>query len=168
MTCNMTCLINNWSPGTDRHVLLFKSTPRAMLLVRISHPVVILAVGSHSNETVAANWNMPVFRLIRTVLFYFSSAFTDQALLPVHFRNSSVIMNPLDIWWDSLCGGSARRKASTYTGQHNAERREHTCLKWDSNPWTQSRPMPSIPRPEWPASKHCVKQIISKRLPQNY
>jgi hypothetical protein len=27
-------------------------------------------------------------------------------------------MNPTDRWWDSLDGGSARRKALIYTGQH--------------------------------------------------
>jgi hypothetical protein len=40
----------------------------------------------------------------------------------------------LDIWQDSLDMWSARRKASTYTGQHNAERREqHPSTERDSN-----------------------------------
>jgi hypothetical protein len=34
----------------------------------------------------------------------------------------------LDILLDSLDGGSARRKASTYTGQHNKEKRWHTSM----------------------------------------
>jgi hypothetical protein len=34
----------------------------------------------------------------------------------------------MDIWYDSLDGGSARRKASTYTGQHNKEKRGHTSM----------------------------------------
>jgi hypothetical protein len=37
-------------------------------------------------------------------------------------------MDPLDIWLDSLAGGSARRKASTDTGQHNTETRGHTSM----------------------------------------
>jgi hypothetical protein len=37
-------------------------------------------------------------------------------------------MDVLDIWQDSLDGGSARRKASTYTGQHNTEKRGHTSM----------------------------------------
>jgi hypothetical protein len=31
----------------------------------------------------------------------------------------------MDIWYDSLDGKSARRKAFTYTGQHNTEKRGH-------------------------------------------
>jgi hypothetical protein len=34
----------------------------------------------------------------------------------------------LDIWKDSLDGRSARRKATTYTGQHNTEKRGHTSM----------------------------------------
>jgi hypothetical protein len=30
-----------------------------------------------------------------------------------------------------LAGGSARCKASTYTGQHNTEKRKDPCLEWD-------------------------------------
>jgi hypothetical protein len=34
----------------------------------------------------------------------------------------------LDIWYDSLDGGSARHKSTTYTGQHNTEKRGHTSM----------------------------------------
>jgi hypothetical protein len=35
---------------------------------------------------------------------------------------------------DSLDGGSARRKAATYTqNTTNTEKNRHPCLKWDSN-----------------------------------
>jgi hypothetical protein len=34
----------------------------------------------------------------------------------------------LNIWQDSSDGGSARRKATTYTGQHNTEKRGHTSM----------------------------------------
>jgi hypothetical protein len=34
----------------------------------------------------------------------------------------------LDIWYDTLDGGSACRKATTYTGQHNAEKRRNTFM----------------------------------------
>jgi hypothetical protein len=34
----------------------------------------------------------------------------------------------LDIWLDSLDGGSARREATPYTGQHNTEIRGHTSM----------------------------------------
>jgi hypothetical protein len=34
----------------------------------------------------------------------------------------------LDIWYDSLDGGSARRKSSPYTEQHNTEKRGHTSM----------------------------------------
>jgi len=33
-----------------------------------------------------------------------------------------------DTWKDSLDGGSARRKVSTYTGQHNTVKRGHTFM----------------------------------------
>jgi len=36
-----------------------------------------------------------------------------------------------------LDGGSARRKATTYTGQHNADIHAHPCLERDSNPRSQ-------------------------------
>jgi len=38
-----------------------------------------------------------------------------------------------------LDGGSARRKATTYTGQHNTEKNAdtHPYLEWDSNPRSQ-------------------------------
>jgi hypothetical protein len=40
-------------------------------------------------------------------------------------------------WYDSLGGGgSAHRKASTYTGQHKAEERGYPC-EWESNPRSQ-------------------------------
>jgi hypothetical protein len=39
------------------------------------------------------------------------------------------LMNLLHSWYDSLeGGGSARRKASTYTGQHNTGKRVHTSM----------------------------------------
>jgi hypothetical protein len=34
----------------------------------------------------------------------------------------------LDIWLDSLDGGSAHRKATAYTGQHNIEKRGHKSI----------------------------------------
>jgi hypothetical protein len=34
----------------------------------------------------------------------------------------------LDIWYDSLEGGSARHKATTYAGQHNTQKRGHTIM----------------------------------------
>jgi hypothetical protein len=40
----------------------------------------------------------------------------------------------LDSRWDSLDGGSARRKAATYTTQN---KRKYQCLEWDSNPRSQ-------------------------------
>jgi hypothetical protein len=44
------------------------------------------------------------------------------------FGISSEVMNQFDIWWDTLDGGSAQRKAYTYTGQHNTERRGQTSM----------------------------------------
>jgi hypothetical protein len=41
---------------------------------------------------------------------------------------SEIYESYLDIWQDSLDGGSARRKASTYTGQHNTEKGGHTSM----------------------------------------
>jgi hypothetical protein len=41
----------------------------------------------------------------------------------------SEITNHFDSWWDSLDGGSYRRKACICTGQHNTERQRQTCLK---------------------------------------
>jgi hypothetical protein len=42
---------------------------------------------------------------------------------------------------DSLDGGSARRKATTYTEQHKHKHRinvhRHPCLEWDSNSRSQ-------------------------------
>jgi hypothetical protein len=37
-------------------------------------------------------------------------------------------LDPLDIWQDPLAGGSVQRKASTYTGQHNTERRRQISM----------------------------------------
>jgi hypothetical protein len=37
MTCNMTCLINNWTPGTEEHAVHFQYAPRAVLLVGSSY-----------------------------------------------------------------------------------------------------------------------------------
>jgi len=45
---------------------------------------------------------------------------TDQALWSV----------AVDIWYNSLDGGSARHKTSAYTRLHNIERREHTSMRW--------------------------------------
>jgi hypothetical protein len=48
-------------------------------------------------------------------------------------------MNLVDSQYDTLDGGSASRKAATYTGLHkhgiNAHRQP--CLDWDSNPKSQ-------------------------------
>jgi hypothetical protein len=38
------------------------------------------------------------------------------------------LVNLSDSWLDSLDGGSARRKASTYTGQHNTEKYGNTSM----------------------------------------
>jgi hypothetical protein len=48
---------------------------------------------------------------------------------------TSEIMNQIDIWYYSLDGGSARRKASTYTGQHNTQKDEdkRPCDERDLN-----------------------------------
>jgi hypothetical protein len=51
---------------------------------------------------------------------------------------------------------SARRKASTYTGQHNTERRRQTSMPWaglePTIPTTnRPRPTPQTARPLWPA-----------------
>jgi len=46
----------------------------------------------------------------------------------------------LDIWQDFLDGGSARHKATTYTGQHNTTQRKadtYPCLERDSKSWCQ-------------------------------
>jgi hypothetical protein len=78
-------------------------------------------------------------------------------LLP--FRINPEIMKLIDSWSDSLDGGSARRKSTTYTGQHkhiiNAGR--HPCLEWDSNPqsqcWSGQRHFMSYTaRPLWSAT----------------
>jgi hypothetical protein len=34
----------------------------------------------------------------------------------------------LEIWYDSFDGGSARRNATSYTGQHNTEKRGQTFM----------------------------------------
>jgi hypothetical protein len=62
----------------------------------------------------------------------------------------------LDIWYDSLNEWSARRKASTYTGQHNTERRGQTSVPWagfePTIPATnRPRPTPQTSRPEVPS-----------------
>jgi hypothetical protein len=47
---------------------------------------------------------------------------------PVPVQNFWKLRIYMDIWWDSLDGGSARREASTYTVQHNTEKRGHTFI----------------------------------------
>jgi hypothetical protein len=34
----------------------------------------------------------------------------------------------LDFWYDPLDGGTAHRKATTYTGEHKTEKREYTSM----------------------------------------
>jgi hypothetical protein len=65
-------------------------------------------------------------------------------------------LNYLDIWQDSSDEWSARRKASTYTGQHNTERRGQTSMlsaRFEPTiPTTNGpRPTPRSARPLWPA-----------------
>jgi hypothetical protein len=45
----------------------------------------------------------------------------------------------LDSRQDSLGGGLALRKNTTYTGQHKHKisTYRHPCIEWDSNPWSQ-------------------------------
>jgi hypothetical protein len=45
-----------------------------------------------------------------------------------HFTITSEITNQLSIWYDPVAEGSAQRKASISTGQHNSERREYTFM----------------------------------------
>jgi len=47
--------------------------------------------------------------------------------------------NLLDSWQDFLDGGSARRKASTYTQGNTTQKNAdtHPCLEWVSNPRSQ-------------------------------
>jgi len=41
----------------------------------------------------------------------------------------------LDIWYDSLDGGTSRRRATTYTGQMTQKNTDtNPWLEWDSNP----------------------------------
>jgi hypothetical protein len=67
-------------------------------------------------------------------------------------------LNPIHSRYDSLDGGSASRKAATYTWQHKHRINAHrdTCLEWDSNPLSQCssrrrRFMPQTARPLWSA-----------------
>jgi hypothetical protein len=62
----------------------------------------------------------------------------------------------LDIWYYSLDEWSARRRASTYTGQHNKDRRGQTSMPWAGFEPTilatnRPRPTPQTARPLWPA-----------------
>jgi hypothetical protein len=66
-------------------------------------------------------------------------------------------LDPLHSWQDSLDGGSARRKAATYTGKrkHNkGTQYRYPCLKWDSNTRSQRSSerrqfMPWTAQPLW-------------------
>jgi hypothetical protein len=65
----------------------------------------------------------------------------------------------LDKWQDSLDEWSARRKASTYTGQHNTERRGQTSMPWAAFEPTipatnRPRPTPQTARPLWPTVRN--------------
>jgi hypothetical protein len=44
------------------------------------------------------------------------------------FRITSEILNHFDAWQDSFDGGSDLHKASTYTEQHNTERRGQKAM----------------------------------------
>jgi len=48
--------------------------------------------------------------------------------VPILNEHISEIINQFHIWYNLLEGGSASRKAYTYTGQHNAKRRRQTAV----------------------------------------
>jgi hypothetical protein len=52
--------------------------------------------------------------MIDWIFFYLDGL---RPLARSHFRINYEIMNLIDSWYDSLDGGSARRKAATHTGQ---------------------------------------------------
>jgi hypothetical protein len=56
----------------------------------------------------------------------------------------------LDIWLDALDGGSARRKASTYTGQPNKKMQTHTSMP-------RARIEPTIPMFELPKTESTLE-----------
>jgi hypothetical protein len=84
--------------------------------------------------------------------YFFSVAL--QSLKDLGRLHTGGLLNYLDIWWDSLDEWSARRKASTYTWQHNTETRGQTSMSWETFEPTipaTNRPRPQTSRPLWPA-----------------
>jgi hypothetical protein len=82
--------------------------------------------------------------------------------------------NDIKSWQDSFGGGSGRRKAATYTGEHkhrkNAEK--HPCLEWDSKTRPQCsrgrrRFLPYTARPLWSASFVLTSCNLQAHLPVN-
>jgi hypothetical protein len=72
------------------------------------------------------------------ILSYFQINFVSMALQPFGPWPLFQFLNPIHSRKDSLDGGSARRKAATYT-QNNTNRinaHRHSCLEWDSNSQT--------------------------------
>jgi len=70
---------------------------------------------------------------------------------------------------DSLDGRSARLKASTYTGQHNTEKRgyTHPCLEWDSNPWSQFSSCPRSCAPKTARPLGPANILVKCQLPRH-
>jgi hypothetical protein len=63
--------------------------------------------------------------------FFFFFFFFFFLFFPYPFfrrRNFFLLMDPLDIWWDSLGGGSVQRQGLSYTGQRNTEKHRHTSM----------------------------------------
>jgi hypothetical protein len=67
-------------------------------------------------------------------------------------KTSETYESILDIWYDSLDGGSARRKVTTYTGQHNTEKRGHTSMP-------RAGFEPTIPVFEWSNTVRALDRV---------
>jgi hypothetical protein len=59
---------------------------------------------------------------IQYILYDFFFPVALQSFWTLAASHIGGFLSYLDMWWDSLDEWSARRKASTYTGQHNTER----------------------------------------------
>jgi hypothetical protein len=72
-----------------------------------------------------------------TKLLFLSCRIRLRGLFP--FRSFCEAMNLVDSQYNTLDGGSARRKAATYTGlyKHGINAEIRSCLGWDSNPRSQ-------------------------------
>jgi hypothetical protein len=124
-----------WISRKQATIILADST-----IISRSHYCHVISVGilqalkvkyvtaDHREKTVTNGDNGQLISLLLLLLLLSGSI--DLLLSLCHFFK---FLDPIQIWWKTVDGGSARRKASTYTQDNTniINTRRHSCLEWD-------------------------------------